>query len=193
VCLRTYVPPGQRAHMPTCYGTRALQPGIGRPVRPDVRVRTVQDPARQHQKPRRNQRISEDGQPGKPSNGARADPQDSDHPLHAKPGSEPQQCSSLRVGSTRDGGGDHQQRRRRRSGVSSHRKLAASAPRTSSSSSSQLVGAMANNRPTPAAMAAPTMRPYRGFTQPVEPRQATMSIPYQGRDGIPPGGGTVPR
>lgn len=113
-------PPWSAPHMPTCCGTRALQPGIGRPVRPDVRVRTVHDPARQHQKPRRNQRISEYGQPGEPSNGARADPQESDHPLNAKPGGEPQQCSSLRVGSTRDGGGDREQRRRSRSGVSSH-------------------------------------------------------------------------
>ena len=112
--------PWSAPHMPTCYGTRALQPGIGRPVRPDVRVRTVRDPARPHQEPRRNQRISEYGQPGEPSNGARADPPDSDHPLNAKPGSEPQQCSSLRVGSTGDGGGDHEQRRRRRSAVSSH-------------------------------------------------------------------------
>jgi hypothetical protein len=98
----------------------ASQPRIRRPMRPRVRVRTVYDPARPHQEPHRNQRISEYGQPGKPSNGARADPQDSDHPLNAKPGSEPQQCSSLRVGSAHDGGGDHEQRRRRRSGVSSH-------------------------------------------------------------------------
>ena len=103
----------------TSFGTRRPGAGRARPPAPAT-VRTVHDPARLHQEPRRNQRISEYGQPGKPSNGARTDPQDSDRPLNAKPGSEPQQCSSLRVGSTCDGGGDHEERRRRRSGVSSH-------------------------------------------------------------------------